>query len=348
MVSNDSFKFEVSDLQGVSRIFQVNGEDYLVIVTAVDSVGVENLSFLKSLIVLLVLLGIPVIFLGSFIITTKAFLPISRKIDHANAISASNLHERLKVYNSKDEIGQLAVAFNKLLDRLEVSFAAQKSFIRNASHEIRNPLTAIMGEAEITVSKHRSNEEYVKSLTTIITVAETLNLSVNNLLQLSKVTANEGNIKREIIQFDEFLNDIKISFDFLNPENQVNLKIAENVRNDVYSILGNKNLLKTAIINILDNACKFSSNGKVDVSLTYNNRWIELIIADTGIGIEATDIEKIRTPFYRGNNTLKIRGSGIGFTLSFKIIDIHLGKLEVQSRIEIGTEVHVKLPVQLV
>ncbi len=345
LAANETFEFEYLDLQGESRTFQVNDEDFLIIVTAVDTVGLENLSFLKKMIILLILLGIPVTLIGSLVITTRAMLPISRKIAHANAISAFNLHERLKVYNSKDEIGKLAVAFNRLLDRLEASFEAQKSFIRNASHEIKNPLTAIMGEAEIAISKTRTTAEYVKSLSTIITEAEALNSSVNNLLNLSKVAANEGNIKREIIQFDEFLQEIKVSFSFLNPKNQVSLTVADKKGMGVYSILGNKNLLKTAVINLLDNACKFSSNGKVDVALTYSDLWVELTIRDKGIGIALKDIEKISTPFYRGNNALKIKGSGIGLALSFKIIDLHQGKLEVQSKIEIGTEVHVKLPI---
>ena len=344
LLTNNTFDFEDSDLQGTSRIFQVNGNDYLIIVTAVDKVGLENLSFLKNMIMLLVLLGIPVIFIGSFIVTKRALLPISRKIDHANTIGASNLHQRLKVFNPKDEIGKLAIAFNMLLDRLEASFEAQKSFIRNASHEIRNPLTAIMGEAEITLSKTRTNEEYLNSLTTILTVTETLNSSVTNLLQLSKVAANEDNIKREIIQFDEFLQEIKKSFDFINPNNQVNIAAISKTGNDAYAMLGNTNLLKTAIINLLDNACKFSSNSKVNVALTNNNPWLELTITDTGIGISEQDVGKITTPFYRGNNALKIKGSGIGLALTSKIIDLHLGKLEVQSKIGIGTEVYVKLP----
>jgi signal transduction histidine kinase len=340
----DSLFFEDGDYQGVSRIFHVKGENYIVIVTAVDRVGLQNLSYLKNIIILLLLIGIPVISVGSFAITKQAFLPLSKKIDRANTLSASNLHERLLVYNPNDEIGKLAVAFNKLLDRLEASFEAQKSFISNASHEIRNPLTAILGEAEVALSKSRTSEEYVQSLTTVMAEGEKLNATVTNLLQLSKIEANEESIKHTSIQFDEFLNEVKQVFDFIEPKNKVVLNISKAAGTSNYAIVGNKNLLKTALINLLDNACKFSENKNVDVTLTQVNNQVQLCIKDKGIGIAQSDLEKILNPFYRGKNAIAIKGSGIGLSLTSKIISLHRGTLEIESQIDLGTVILVKLP----
>tara|TARA_B100000809_G_scaffold148343_1_gene145802 strand:+ start:1938 stop:3290 length:1353 start_codon:yes stop_codon:yes gene_type:complete len=342
---NNTLEFEYSEIQGESRIFNIKGKDYLIIVTAEDHVGLKNLSFLKNIIIILVLLGIPLISIGSFIIARRALLPISKKIDKANTITATNLYQRLNVQNPNDELGNMAIAFNKLLDRLEESFEAQKAFIRNASHEIRNPLTAIMGEAEVINSRVRTTEEYQKSLTTILTEAETLNLTVNNLLQLSKVNANEESINYHTLQFNDFLIEIKESFDFLNPKNQVSLSIEHYSKE--FSISGNKNLLKTAILNLFDNACKFSSNNKVEVILKKDKNWLILCVKDLGIGIEKNDVEKIITPFYRGNNVINIKGSGIGLSLTSKIINLHEGVLEINSKIGVGTEVQVILPLIL-
>ena len=347
LLVKEIYNFENNDAQGASRIFQVNGKNYLIIVTAVDQIGLQNLFFLRNIILLLALIGIPLIFIGSFIISKRALLPISKKIDKANSISASNLNQRLIVYNSNDELGKMAIAFNKLLDRLEASFEAQKSFIRNASHEIRNPLTAIMGEAEVAISKSRSNNEYLESLTIVLNEAERLNATVNNLLQLSKVEGSEENIRYEPIRFDEFLNELKESFDFLNPKNKIKLNVPEVSEKVTFTISGNKNLLKTAIINLFDNACKFSNNGKVYIALSQNSSNLTLTITDNGIGIDKKDIEKITTPFYRGNNARKIKGSGSGLSLSSKIINLHKGTLEVKSSSEIGTEVRVNLPLLL-
>ncbi len=344
LVQKELFVFEDGDREGISRIFHIKGKDYLVIVTAVDKTGLEFLAYLRNIILLLILVGIPQIFITSYIITKRAMLPISKKIDKANSISASNLHQRLNVYNPNDELGKMAIAFNKLLDRLEASFEAQKSFIRNASHEIRNPLTAIMGEAEIAMSRPRAKEEYVESLKTILAEAETLNSTVNNLLQLSKVAASEESIHYETIYFDDFLMDIKQSFDFQNPENNVAFSIEITEENNFFPVKGNRNLLKTAIINLLDNACKFSSNKEVKVLLTKKGSKLRLSIRDRGIGIADKDIEKIKTPFYRGRNAMRIKGSGIGLSLSSKIISLHQGELKIHSRIDRGTEVTIILP----
>lgn len=345
MLKLDTWDFAYSNRQGACRKFMVNGGNYLVVVTAVDTVGLQNLSFLKKIIFLLVLIGVPLIFIGNFIITKRALLPISKKIDKANTISASNLHQRLNVHNPDDELGKMAIAFNGILDRLESAFESQKSFIRNASHEIRSPLTAIMGEAEIVISKSRTNEEYFQSMKTILTEADILNATVNNLLQLSKVSANEENIQYEIIHFDLFLMEVKESFNFFNPQNKIKLNINKQEKKEgAFTISGNKNLLKTAIINLFDNACKFSSNQQVSVLLSRDNEHLILTIKDKGIGIFDKDLENILTPFYRGNNAIKIKGSGIGLSLSSKIILLHQGVLKIQSKIGIGTEVIVELP----
>lgn len=344
LAENDSIDFESKSMQGTSRIFQVKGKRYLIIVTAIDKVGFQYLSFLKNIIILSVLLGIPFVFLGTFIITKKALTPISKKIDKANSISASNLHQRLNVHSPTDELGKMAIAFNKLLDRLEESFEAQKAFIRNASHEIKNPLTAIMGEAEIALSKSRTNNEYIESLRIILTEAESLTHTVNNLLQLSKVTANEESIQFETIQLDQLLTEIKDGFDFINPDNQIVLEVDDKATNSDYKIQGNTNLLKTAIINLFDNACKFSLNGPVEVGLSRVNNQIQLIIKDSGMGISENDLEKIFTPFYRGNNAMGIKGSGVGLSLSAKIINLHKGTLDVQSKLDKGTIITVCIP----
>ncbi|MFB0925600.1 MAG: ATP-binding protein, partial [Vicingaceae bacterium] len=106
-------------------------------------------------------------------------------------------------------------------------------------------------------------------------------------------------------------------------------------------------MLKTAILNLFDNACKFSSNNKVEVSLKKDKNWLILSVKDLGIGIENNEVKKIITPFYRGNNVINIKGSGIGLSLTSRIINLHEGVLEINSEIGIGTEVQVILPLIL-
>jgi len=341
----DTYFFGYNNTQGLSKQFTINGKKYIIIVTAVDETGIKNLAFLKNRIILLILMGIPLLFIGSFAITKKALLPLTQKIKHANAIGASNLHQRLKVINSEDEIGKLAIAFNNLLDRLEASFEAQKAFISNASHEIRNPLTAIIGEAEVAASKIREPKDYIESLNHILTEAETLNTTVNNLLQLSKINANEAGIQFDPIDLASFINEVKTSFDFVTPAN--NIRFLSDQNTSTVTIVGNKGLLKAALFNMFDNACKFSSNQEVIIKLSVVENQVHLIISDKGIGISKSDITQIKAPFYRGNNTFQIKGSGIGLSLTDKIIALHNGELSIQSEIGEGTEVTIVLPLHL-
>ncbi len=343
LVKKKTYSFRDNELQGESKVFLVNRKEYLIVVTAIDEVGIQALSFLMGRIVLLTLLGIPLVFTVSFVLTKKYLLPISKKIQHANMISASNLDQRLKVINPNDEIGELATAFNKMLDRLEVSFKAQKSFISNASHEIKNPLTAIMGEAEVAMSRKRTAAEYQESLNNILAESDTLNSTVNNLLQLSKITGNEEGILYNNFKFNDFLIEIRDSYNYLNSNN----KLILNIEKEDFHIIGNKNLLKTAIINLFDNACKYSSNNLVKIELSRKENRLNLTIKDQGIGIKDTDLKKVFEPFYRGNNTRQIKGSGIGLSLCSKIFSIHKGTLQIESTLGVGTHVHVKLPLVL-
>ncbi len=338
----DTYFFEYETIQGLSKQFKIKGKEYVIIVAAVDETGLKNLLFLKNRIMLLIGIGIPLLLIGSFVITKKALAPLTQKITRANEIGISSLHQRLTVINSEDEIGKLAIAFNNLLDRLEDSFEAQKAFISNASHEIKNPLTAIMGEAEVAASKTRTPAEYMESLNHILTEAETLNTTVTNLLQLSKITANEDGVQFEKLEFIAFLKEVKTSFDFVTPGNKIVVDIKG--ANTSIMIWGNKGLLKAAIFNMLDNACKFSSNGVVYISLSASKNQLMIEIADHGIGISKTDITKIKAPFYRGNNTVQIKGSGIGLSLTDKIISLHQGFLHIQSELGEGTAVEIRLP----
>jgi signal transduction histidine kinase len=346
ILNSNTFTFNYGVRQGESKVFKVENNSYLVIVTAENLTGHKDLSFLLSGIIFFVLLGIPILFIIFFIITKNILRPISKKIERANEISATNLHQRLEVINPKDEIGQTAIAFNSMLDRLEKSFESQKAFIANASHEIRNPLTAIMGEAEIASSQTRSEAEYQNSFSIILTESERLNSTLTNLLQLSKISVNESSIKFESIQFDTFIYELKENFRFVNPNHNISLLFPKTNESIDYKIYGNKNLLKTAILNVFDNGCKYSLNQIVTVNLLKFNDFIELSVIDKGIGIPLKELPTIGTPFKRASNSFSVKGSGIGLSLTKKIIKLHKGNLTIESIENEETKVIFSLPIE--
>jgi len=344
MLSSNSLMFAYGNRQGESKVFKVEDNTYLVIVTAENVTGYNDLSFLMNGIVFFILIGIPILFILFFFITKETLRPITKKIERANEISATNLHQRLEVVNPKDEIGQTAIAFNRMLDRLEKSFESQKSFISNASHEIKNPLTAIMGEAEIASSQKRTDAEYQASFSIILTESERLNSTLTNLLQLSKISVNESSIKMETIQLDMFVYELKENFSFVNPNHKICLEFPQTNSLVGYKVLGNKGLLKTAILNVFDNACKYSENKIVNVELFKRSGFVSLSVIDKGIGIPVMDLSSIGTPFKRASNSFSVQGSGIGLSLTKKIMALHKGEVSIESTENEGTKVTFSMP----
>jgi signal transduction histidine kinase len=343
--ANEEAFFTNDTLQGAARIFHLPQGNFAVIITAADKVGMRVLANLRTIIVLAMSCCIAAMSILSHYISQSLIWPISRKIHKANTISVKNLHERLNVFNPDDELGELAVSFNNLLDRLEGAFTMQKLFVANASHEIRNPLTAILGEAEVALELERAPAYYRESLKNIAQEADRLNLLVNNLLQLSTVTYTPD-IKREDIAVVRLLSDSKNKFDLLNPDNQIKFNLDHSIVEDVV-VYGNNNLLQTALINIFDNASKFSADAEAFVTVKVMDDTVVISVRDQGVGIAPEDIPKINQPFFRAENVRQIRGTGIGIPLTLRIIEMHEGKLEVESELNKGTTVNIILPLVL-
>ena len=333
--------------QGMGRVYSHNGKEYAVIVIAEDTHGLLHLRDLRLILIFGFFTSIVLFFTGSRLFAVHALRPIAKKVQKAQTIGASNLHQRLSVSNKKDELGQLGIAFNQLLDRLETAFTLQKNFVRNASHEIRNPITSIIGEAEVILKKDRSTEEYKEALSSIYNEADRLNELVNNFLNLSKTEFSEDQNNQEDIRLDEVLLDASRTMDKTHPDHQLTLDFST-LPEDPSSLemTGNANLLKVVFLNLMDNACKFSDNQPVTVSLALKGQSMCVTIKDKGIGISETDRSHIFQPLYRAENARVFKGTGIGLSLVDKIIQLHKGKVEVLSEQGVGTTVTVCFPVK--
>ncbi len=271
--------------------------------------------------------------------------PISKIIKEVNSIRAENLSFRLGTANGYDELGQLAKTFNNMLDRLQISFDLQSNFINNASHELRNPLTAILGQTEIALNKLRSKEDYLSILKNIELEASRLDFLVNGLLKLAKTDFDSKGIIIEPIRLDELILDIKKNIDTSIPENQIELDFEELPANEnAITLLGSESLLKVAFGNILENACKFSDNKKVCIKVFSDTSSILLTIRDEGVGIPESELKNIHEPFFRASNVRGIEGFGFGLPLAYRIIKMHSGEIRVLSQIDKGTLVKIKLP----
>ena len=319
-------------------------KSFKIITSAININGLSNIKFLKISLLIFVFTCIVFTYFSGIYFAKQTLLPIKNIIKQVENFNEINLNERLKTRNGKDEIALLAITFNQLLDRLENSFKLQKSFVSNASHEFRTPLTVMKGQIEVLLLQPRINEIY---LSTYISLLEDINNQINlinGLGDLANANAMFPNIVNSEIPIIELLDEC-VSELYKNKKYKVVLNIEElqDEENTMY-LKGNYSLLKSAFINVMDNACKFSSTLSCQVNLVCNPDFMTITVVDRGLGINKEDLAYIFESFYRSNNTRHIQGHGIGLSLVKKIVEFYHGKITVTSEIGKGTKMTIFFP----
>lgn len=216
----------------------------------------------------------------------------------------------------------------RMVDRIDAAYQSEKSFISNASHELNNPLTAIQGECEISLLKERTPAEYQAALGRIASETKRIIQLMKNLLFLSHGDKEILKNERETVLLADFLMQF------------VGNRIRFTTDNFAFVIQANPYLLKIAINNILNNACKYSGEAPVEMRL----KGATLTITDTGIGIPEEEINRVYQPFYRASNTREFAGHGIGLSLSMRILRTYGAEVNILSEVGKGTTVAIEFP----
>ena len=346
ILNQGAANIRVGDIYYAGKLFELDHQPWIVLISAEDIYGRDKLDNLFSILLITFDLSLAILFLIGLYLSQQALSPISKIIAQVNVIRANNLHLRLKEGNGEDEIAKLAETFNNMLDRLETSFELQLNFINNASHELRNPLTAIIGKTEVALIKERSPDEYIDVLHSIEIEAHRLANLVNSLLRLAQTDQDKSGILIENIRIDELLCELKDNFNKTHPDNNIQLDFKTLPdQSDQLTIKGNYSLLNVAFNNVLDNACKFSQNRMVQIQINQiTDHFIEISVVDQGLGIPQDEMPKIMEPFFRGSNVKQIKGFGFGLPLASKIVKIHRGSLQLSSNLGVGTRVTITLP----
>lgn len=322
-----------------------NGKDYIVITSAKNYYFNELINYLANLLIILVLASTILIFFVSSWMYKRLIKPIRKITVKVNQISSENLNIRLQGSENDDELGELTQTINGMLDRLETSFETQNNFISNASHELNTPLTSIIGEADVALARERSSEEYKETLKSILEEAEKLDKKTKALLYLAQTGFNGKALAFEKVRIDQLIFDVQDTVNRISPQNKLEIDFSTFPDSPVkLKVKGNEQLLHLALSNIILNACKYSHNKQVKLSLAYNDQHISILVKDWGIGIPKDEIHHIYDPFFRASNTGNFEGYGIGLPLTRNIIKIHHGELLVISEEHGGTLVELKLP----
>lgn len=326
------FSFKYKDQLGAALYYPDNEGNFIVLVMSRNAYGTEIQEHLLLLSIFLVLFSSVLIYFIGKLYSGRILVPLQHILKELKKIRANSLNRRLKKTGNNDELEEIIVTLNSMLDRLDSAFKAEKSFVSHASHELNNPITAIQGECEISLLKERSTGEYVEALQRISSESKRLSNLIRHLLFLSRQDEELLKNNMEETSLQDMLTDLTTG------NARIRLHIQES--GTQATVQANPYLLKIALKNIIDNACKYSEK-EVDITLSRINQQVVIEIEDRGIGIPQEEIEHIFQSFYRGSNTHDYAGQGIGLSLTMKIISAYNGKLEISSEIEKGTKVRV-------
>ncbi len=308
--------------------------------------------FLRYLLVILFtvnILGLILALIVGYIVSNKILQPIREVTKTAKSIEANNMDERLALRKTKDEVTELAETFNHMLDRLQESFKQQQQFVSDASHELRTPVTVILGYSDMLVRWGKEDEELLdEGITSIQTEANNMHKLIEDLLFLARADQN----KQMLIKAPTELSAI---IDFV--AEKIRLKENQTIDvliNDIGEIFADKDAIDRMLTIFIDNGIKYSGDdGKVRIYSRRESKFMKVSIEDNGIGIPHEHHEKIFERFYRvdSSRTKQIEGvtsSGLGLSIAKWIADQHDIKIDLESEVDKGTKITLTIPLTVV
>ena len=319
--------------RGFARHFSVRGRNYTLFIVQSLHAQKEMLEGVTSTFEWVIPIAILLASVGGYFLARKSLAPVVAMSSHAGRIGAANLHERLAVQNEKDELGQLARSFNSLLDRLSQSFERQQRFMADASHELRTPVAILRGESEVALSQQaRSAEEYRESLGVLHQEAARLTRIVEDLFTLTRADAGQYPLQPHDFYLDELVAECVHSARTLAQAKRISLCFEGAAESPIHA---DESLLRRMIMNLLDNAIKYTpAGGRVTVACRRVGAEYVLSIADTGVGIPADLQPRIFERFFRADMARSRAendggGAGLGLSISRWIAEAHHGRLEL-------------------
>lgn len=299
---------------------------------------------LRQLVLILVLglpLGVAVAGLGGYTLARRALLPIERMTERA-LITAERLHERVPVDNPDDELGRLATVFNETLGRLEQSFDRMRRFTADVSHQLRTPLTAIRSVGEVGLGGHRDETAYRGIIGSMLEEVDRLASLVDRLLALSRSETGERRISKERVELPALGEEVAAHLGVLAEEKDQSI-VVERLAPAVVHADGQG--LRQALINLVDNAIKFSPPGgcvRIRVAESAGHAVVDVI--DSGAGIAAADRPRIFDRFYRGSRGAEQAGAGLGLSIAKGAVEAEGGRLTLESSGDAGSTFRITLP----
>ena len=281
---------------------------------------------------------------AGWLLVSKALEPVGSIIRQTERITADNLQERLRLSGTGDELDELCITLNKMIVRLESSLNQASRFAADVSHELRTPLTVMAGELEVALQYAKSDEDYRKALASALEEIGSLVKIADDLLTLERVDAERGLADLEQVNLKRLLTKIHEDIGVLAESKGIEFKL-DPLPGII--VLGDPNTLTRLIINLVENAVKYTpSDGTVTLSLAKRDQSAQITVADTGIGIPQDELPKIFDRFYVVDKSRSGRtaGTGLGLSICKAIVEMHDGEIRVESNEGKGSRFTVHLP----
>jgi heavy metal sensor kinase len=321
----------------------------------------DALNTLFIILIITVPLALMVASLGGQFLAHKALKPVDDITQTARMITSQNLNQRIIPPKVKDEISRLIETFNGMISRLDQSFRQIKQFSSDASHELKTPLTILKGEVEVMLRKERTQQEYQQTLKSNLEEINRMSQIVEDLLLLSKADTGQIELNKGDVNLTEILSEVVAQMDMLARSKGLDLSTSNN-HQDIH-FFGDALRIRELLINLIENGIKYTEEGGfVHISLQEEfppavkyqsdrlekerERFVKIIVSDTGIGISKEDQEKIFNRFFRVDKARSREqgGSGLGLSICKWIVEAHQGEIEVESELGKGSSFIVKFP----
>ncbi len=339
----------VKSVDGEHEVFgllhQEGPTSLVVLASAYDEFGKSKLRDLRRTLGWGLLAGIGLTIGLSVFFAGQSLRPIGAFNRQIQTITERNLRQRLDEGHRRDEVDQLAVNFNAVLHRLEQAFEQQRSFASHASHELRTPLAALKSEIQLGLRHPLSPEASRHVLETLLSDTDRLIDLTNTLLFLARTLENMGQVPMREVRMEEPIS--LAQEELLSARSGYQVVIAYEHLPDSETqtlVTGNEELLKRVLLNLFDNACKYSPDSTARVSIGGDAAVCRIRVRDAGIGIAPEDLTRIFEPFYRATNATGFSGFGVGLSICQRIIELHRGRLFVESTLGQGSCFTIELP----
>lgn len=337
-IDGKHFRFAFSKLS-------VNGHVYVVEtgLTADDAIDTLHLfrSYLLMFAPLLLLIAAGV----GYWMSRRALSPVDALVRTARDVSGTNLSTRLEKLHTGDELQRLSDTLNEMLDRIEAAFSRVTQFTADASHELRTPVSLIRTEAELSLRRARTQNEYQESLRHILLEAERTTALIEQLLSLARADSGRETLQMQPVDLSTVLHGVADAWKQVAAIRD--LRFSTNLPHSDAWVAGDESLLRRVADILLDNAFKYTlAPGSVSLSLEHREQLAVITIQDSGIGIPQDEQGKIFERFYRVDKSRSRAqgGNGLGLSIAQWIVSQHHGSIVVESRPGEGSTFRVELP----